>query len=57
MQDIQLYQQILGATDPWHVESVRLDQAKQAIEIKMALKGFFANSSGQNLGIRAVSGA
>ena len=38
MQDIQLYQQILGATEPWHVESVRLDPAQQVIEVQMALK-------------------
>ena len=38
MQDIQLYQQILGSTEPWHVESVRLDPAQQVIEVQMALK-------------------
>lgn len=37
MKDIQLYQQILGNTDPWSVSDVRLDAKTREIEIEMAL--------------------
>ena len=39
MRDYELYQQILGLTKPWVVESVELDKDKEQIEIKVALKG------------------
>ena len=38
MKDLQLYQQILGDTTPWHVAAVRLDAVAKTIEIEMALK-------------------
>jgi len=38
MKDIELYQQILGNTTPWHVEAVRLDVGAQTVEIQMALE-------------------
>ena len=37
MQDIQLYQQILGDTQPWRVERVSLKRDELTIEIEMAL--------------------
>jgi len=37
MNDIQLYQQILGDTKPWRVEGVALKAAEREIEISMAL--------------------
>ena len=39
MKDINLYQQILGDTSPWHVATVQLDVAAQTVEIEMAMKG------------------
>ena len=33
MQDLQLYQQILGIEHPWHVETVRLDRKAQEVEV------------------------
>jgi transposase len=38
MKDTALYQQILGDTTPWHVDSVRLDAVAQTIEVEMSLK-------------------
>lgn len=35
MNDIQLYQQILGLTAPWKVESVLLNRPAQAIEVRV----------------------
>jgi transposase len=37
MQDIQLYQQILGDTRPWRVERVILNRETQSIEVEMTL--------------------
>jgi transposase len=33
MRDTQLYQQILGLTDPWHVERVELNMAEQRVDV------------------------
>lgn len=35
MQDIQLYQQILGLTEPWRVESVQLKPQQREIEVRV----------------------
>lgn len=35
MQDIQLYQQILGIESPWQVENVRLDMKALEVEVKV----------------------
>lgn len=39
MHDKELYQQILGLTKPWVVESVELDKDKEQIEVKVGLHG------------------
>lgn len=39
MHDKELYQQILGLTKPWVVESVELDRANEEILLKVGLKG------------------
>jgi len=33
MKDLQLYQQILGLTEPWRVESVKLNVAEKEVEV------------------------
>jgi transposase len=38
MQDIQLYQQLLGLAEPWYVEAVRLDLKAQEVEVKVAVR-------------------
>ena len=35
MQDIQLYQQILGLSEPWRVEGVRLKLKEREIEVRV----------------------
>jgi transposase len=35
MQDIQLYEQLLGLQAPWKVEAVKLDVAAQQIEVRV----------------------
>lgn len=39
MNDISLYQQILGVTSPWHVTGVRLETKDKTIEVELSLKG------------------
>jgi transposase len=36
MKDFQLYQQILGLTEPWHVENVTMNLKAQEIEVRIA---------------------
>ena len=38
MQDFQLYQQLLGLAEPWHVTAVRLDVKAQAVEVTVAVR-------------------
>ena len=39
MHDKELYQQILGLSKPWVVESVELDREKEEVVITVGLKG------------------
>jgi transposase len=38
MQDIQLYQQILGLTEPWYVQSVSLNTKEREIQVHVAFR-------------------
>lgn len=38
MKDLQLYQQLLGLTEPWYVAGVRLDVPAQAVEVSVAVR-------------------
>jgi hypothetical protein len=38
MQDLQLYQQLLGLTEPWYVTGVRLDIPAQEVEVRVAVR-------------------
>ena len=38
MQDFQLYQQLLGLTEPWHVTGVRLDLKAKEVEVTVAVR-------------------
>ena len=37
MQDLQLYQQLLGLSEPWYVTGVRLDVKTQEVEVTVAV--------------------
>lgn len=38
MQDLQLYQQLLGLNEPWYVTGVRLDVKAQEVEVAVAVR-------------------
>ena len=38
MQDLQLYQQLLGLSEPWYVTGVRLDVKTQEVEVTVAVR-------------------
>ena len=38
MQDLQLYQQLLGLSEPWYVAGVRLDVKAQTVEVTVAVR-------------------
>lgn len=38
MQDLQLYQQLLGLTEPWYVAGVRLEAKAQEVEVTVAVR-------------------
>jgi transposase len=38
MKDLQLYQQLLGLTEPWYVAGVRLDVKAQEVEVTVAVR-------------------
>jgi transposase len=38
MQDLQLYQQLLGLAEPWYVAGVRLDVKAQEVEVTVAVR-------------------
>jgi transposase len=38
MKDLQLYQQLLGLTEPWYVAGVRLDLQAQEVEVSVAVR-------------------
>jgi hypothetical protein len=35
MEDTQFYQRILGLQEPWQVKAVRMDLAKQSVEVSV----------------------
>ena len=38
MNDTKVFQALLGATDPWAVEAVEMDTAREAVTIELGLK-------------------